>query len=85
MASATRLYRSLLKTGSQYRDYNLREYAQRRIKLGFQQGRALEGESASAALAEGSASLQALHRQVVVSNMYCGSPSVMLNVENRKA
>ena len=43
--------------------YNVREYAKRRVTLGFREGAALEGESAAAAYANGLQQFEMLRRQ----------------------
>lgn len=57
--------------------YNVREYAKRRIKLGFEESRSLRGEAAEAAYAQGLEELAALRRQATIVNLYPVEASVM--------
>ena len=71
------LYRTLLRHGRQVKDYNFREYALRRARLGFEQNAHLSGPESAAAFAQGQQQAALLHRQAVVGNFYSGESSVM--------
>lgn len=78
------LFRSLLRQAGRMEDYNFRSYAQRRVALGFQEGRVLSGEEAAREYQEGLKNLEMLKRQVLISHLYPSKRSVM-EPEPRKA
>eukprot|EP00970_Alexandrium_tamarense_P004623 scaffold771_cov177-Alexandrium_tamarense.AAC.17 len=71
------LFRSLLREAKRVDNYNFRDYAVRRVKLGFQINRNLAGAEAELALREGQEQLDILRRQVVLGQLYPSAPSVM--------
>ncbi|KAL7563755.1 hypothetical protein ACA910_020441 [Epithemia clementina (nom. ined.)] len=71
------LYRALLRQAKGMKDYNFRMYALRRVKVGFQKNRSLQGEDAAAALANGMDQLEMLRRQATLSQLYPSARSVM--------
>lgn len=80
---ASKLYRQMLCEARRFTHYNMRDYALRRVKLGFAANRKLEGEKASTALMEGRVKLGMLRRQVTLYNMYPPpEPSVMEAADN---
>lgn len=78
------LFRSLLRQAGRMEDYNFRAYAQRRVAMGFQEGKALSGEQAAREYQEGLKNLEMLKRQVLISHLYPSKRSVM-EPEPRKA
>ncbi|KAL0416153.1 UNVERIFIED_CONTAM: LYR motif-containing protein 4A [Sesamum latifolium] len=69
------LFRSLLRTARQFTDYNIREYANRRVVDAFRHNRRLSDPvEADAAFADGMSQLEVARRQAVVYSHY--SPSV---------
>ncbi|KAJ8598881.1 hypothetical protein CTAYLR_009966 [Chrysophaeum taylorii] len=77
MSSARSLYRQMLSEAKRIKHYNVREYALRRVKIGFEENRGLTGSEASAAYEEGVAQLGVLRRQAAIYNMYPTEASVM--------
>eukprot|EP00567_Pseudictyota_dubia_P007292 CAMPEP_0197436114 /NCGR_PEP_ID=MMETSP1175-20131217/3591_1 /TAXON_ID=1003142 /ORGANISM="Triceratium dubium, Strain CCMP147" /LENGTH=80 /DNA_ID=CAMNT_0042965321 /DNA_START=15 /DNA_END=257 /DNA_ORIENTATION=+ len=75
--TALPLYRSLLREARRVSDYNFRNYAMRRVKVGFVANRDLQGEEASTALSDGMEQLEMLRRQVVLGQLYPSGRSVM--------
>mmetsp|Transcript_34962 Transcript_34962/g.104293 ORF Transcript_34962/g.104293 Transcript_34962/m.104293 type:complete len:83 (-) Transcript_34962:382-630(-) len=71
------LFRTLLREARKMNDYNFRSFAIRRVKTGFAANRDLQGEEASAALAEGQQQLEVLRRQVILGQLYPSGRSVM--------
>eukprot|EP00549_Striatella_unipunctata_P006751 CAMPEP_0118714226 /NCGR_PEP_ID=MMETSP0800-20121206/26051_1 /TAXON_ID=210618 ORGANISM="Striatella unipunctata, Strain CCMP2910" /NCGR_SAMPLE_ID=MMETSP0800 /ASSEMBLY_ACC=CAM_ASM_000638 /LENGTH=79 /DNA_ID=CAMNT_0006619959 /DNA_START=22 /DNA_END=261 /DNA_ORIENTATION=+ len=71
------LYRQLLREAKHMKDYNFRNYALRRIKLGFEEGKAMEGESSVEALSFGEQQLELLKRQSLLTRLYPSAKSVM--------
>ncbi|KAE9980100.1 hypothetical protein EG328_000465 [Venturia inaequalis] len=68
---ARSLYRSLLRTSSQFAAYNFREYAQRRTKDAFREHRGVRDEGKlSGLLEEADRELQVLKRQTVISQFF---------------
>jgi hypothetical protein len=64
------LFRALLRQSYSIPDYNFRNYALRRVVLGFRQNEAASGDQLSAALIEGNGSLQVTKRQAMIGQMY---------------
>lgn len=67
---AATLYRQMLCEARRFAHYNMRDYALRRVKLGFDMNRKLEGDKAAAALEDGRKQLVELRRQVTLYNLY---------------
>lgn len=65
------LFRSLLRTGRKFPDYNIREYVKRRTAEGFKQNRQLTDLAAIvSAFADGKSQLEVASRQAVVHSLY---------------
>ncbi|KAL3790364.1 hypothetical protein HJC23_002750 [Cyclotella cryptica] len=75
------LFRSLLRQARNMDNYNFREYATRRVRVGFENNRNLAGDHLDMALREGREQLDILKRQVVLGRLYPSAPSVMESVE----
>mmetsp|Transcript_22421 Transcript_22421/g.21559 ORF Transcript_22421/g.21559 Transcript_22421/m.21559 type:complete len:80 (-) Transcript_22421:402-641(-) len=73
----TILMRSLLKEAVKMSDYNFRQFALRRVKMGFVMNRNLQEEEAIAATKDGEEQLALLKRQVIIGNLYPSGQSVM--------
>mmetsp|Transcript_14521 Transcript_14521/g.24831 ORF Transcript_14521/g.24831 Transcript_14521/m.24831 type:complete len:84 (+) Transcript_14521:158-409(+) len=71
------LFRSLLREAKKVDNYNFRQYAIRRVKVGFQINRDLTGNEADLAFREGEEQLDILRRQVVLGGLYPSAKSVM--------
>jgi hypothetical protein len=70
-AAALALYRSLLRTGREFTDYNVREYVKRRAREGFIANRALSASDAiERCMADGAAQLEVARRQAAVYALY---------------
>ena len=70
-AAALALYRSLLRTGREFSDYNVREYVKRRAREGFIANRALSASDAiERCMADGAAQLEVAQRQAAVYALY---------------
>ena len=70
-AAALALYRSLLRTGREFTDYNVREYVKRRAREGFIANRALSASDAiERCMADGAAQLVVARRQAAVYALY---------------
>uniref|UniRef100_A0A0D9VS34 Complex 1 LYR protein domain-containing protein n=1 Tax=Leersia perrieri TaxID=77586 RepID=A0A0D9VS34_9ORYZ len=69
-AEVLSLFRSLLRTGRQFSDYNIREYTRRRAADAFRENRALGDAPAAAAFADGKKQLEVAKRQAVVYSLY---------------
>lgn len=63
------LYRSLLRTGARFNDYNFREFAMRKTRSEFRQVREA-GVDKAQLWEHGVGQLQMLERQVAIDNMY---------------
>jgi hypothetical protein len=73
-----RLYRTLLQSSKQFKDYNLRSYSLRRCRLGFEQARTETDPAAIETLLQhGREQLKVIQRQATISNMYASEQSVM--------
>ena len=82
-ASSLSLYRSMVREAKRIVDYNFREYALRRVRVGFEQGRSLAGrEELSAALKEAEEGMGIIRRTAVMGGLYPHSRSVMENVDS---
>ena len=72
------LYRQLFRVGSRIQDYNMKEYAKRRIKQSFQQNRVLENtDDILKSYMRGKKNLQMLTRQSIMTQLYPSNTSVM--------
>ena len=71
------LYRTLIRSGAKFVNYNFREYTLRRVREGFAQNAHLSGTECAAVFAQGQRQAELIHRQVVVGNFYSGELSVM--------
>jgi hypothetical protein len=74
---ALALYRSILRAGSAFPDYNMRAYVLRTARVRFREQRGLGGAPAAAALADARAQLALVRRQGTIAGMYRGEDSVM--------
>ncbi|KAL3787678.1 hypothetical protein ACHAWO_000478 [Cyclotella atomus] len=71
------LFRSLIREARKVDNYNFREYAIRRVRIGFQINRNLAGSERDLAIREGQEHLEVLKRQVVLGRLYPSATSVM--------
>ena len=72
------LYRQLFRAGNRIQDYNMKEYAKRRIKRSFQDNRVLEKpDDIVKSYNTGKKDLEMLTRQSIMSQLYPSNPSVM--------
>ena len=71
------LFRGLMRQARRLEDYNFRDYAKRRVVMGFQENRGLAGEVAAQEYQEGLKNLDMLKRQAVISHLYPSKRSVM--------
>ena len=72
------MYRTLLQSANQFKDYNLRAYCLRRCRLGFEQARnETDRASIEALQTAAKEQLKLIQRQSTISNMYAGERSVM--------
>ena len=72
------MYRTLLQSANQFKDYNLRAYCLRRCRLGFEQARNVTDPASIEALQTAAREqLKLIQRQSTISNMYAGERSVM--------
>mmetsp|Transcript_364 Transcript_364/g.614 ORF Transcript_364/g.614 Transcript_364/m.614 type:complete len:90 (+) Transcript_364:56-325(+) len=77
-AKVLSLYRSLLKTGKQYKDYNFREYIVRHVREDFRNFRsASDPEMILKQFHRGERDLAVAERQLVVQNLYRKGRSVI--------
>mmetsp|Transcript_29570 Transcript_29570/g.86269 ORF Transcript_29570/g.86269 Transcript_29570/m.86269 type:complete len:88 (+) Transcript_29570:91-354(+) len=82
MAQVVPLFRSLMREGRAFMDYNFRSYAMRRIRLGFDQNRGAGASQLPELLEEGRSALLLLRRQSSVSRLFQNSdPSVMASTQ----
>jgi len=58
-------------------DYNFREYASRRIALGFRENMAASSEAVPDLMAQANVELESVRRQALINAMYHGKESVM--------
>ena len=66
-----RLYKSLLREGNKFSNYNFRMYALRRVKDSFKDLRSeSDPKAVEACLAFGKENLEIMKRQVIVGNLY---------------
>lgn len=68
--NAVKLYKMLLKEARNFPQYNIREYAIRKIKRSFSEGRNCSPEDAQRLFREGTNSLELLKRQSVIYSQY---------------
>ncbi|CAM9306033.1 unnamed protein product, partial [Choristocarpus tenellus] len=68
--AALGLYRQLLREGRQLMDYNYRDYAIRRARLGFVKARECSPNESEKIFAKGEEQLQILRRQAIISRLY---------------
>ena len=72
------LFRSLCREGRKFTDYNFRDYARRRINIGFRENVGLsKPEEVSEQYKLGLEQLASLKRQAMVSSIYPEMTSVM--------
>ncbi|XP_068204520.1 LYR motif-containing protein 4-like [Palaemon carinicauda] len=71
------LYKALLRESRKFSGYNYREYAMRRIKDGFREGKSLVGEEQQRQLQRARESLEIVKRQVVIGSLY-GHPDLVI-------
>ena len=64
------LFRSLMKEGRNFPEYQLKNYIQRRVREDFRKNRSLAGEEAKAAISFGNEQLELIKRQSVVRSLY---------------
>ncbi|KAF1810264.1 hypothetical protein P152DRAFT_484063 [Eremomyces bilateralis CBS 781.70] len=70
-SQARSLYRSLLRQGNQFANYNFREYAKRRTRDAFRENQAItEERKVQEMMQKGLQELQVLKRQTVISQMF---------------
>ena len=70
-ASTLALYRSLLRTGSSFSNYNFRDYAVRSVRDRFRADASLaDADAITAALTDARQNLELMKRQMVVSQMF---------------
>lgn len=68
---ALRLFRELMRTSSQFSNYNFREYALRRVRLGFREHMGeKDGATVGAMLSEAERQLHMVRRQALISQLY---------------
>jgi hypothetical protein len=67
----------MLRESKLIADYNFREYALRRTKLGFQQGKKLAGEDLKMALDKAQEGLGVIKRTAIMGGLYPHTLSVM--------
>lgn len=74
------LYKNLMSEAKQFTNYNLREYAKRRIRDHFRSNRKITDEIQLRNLyVKGVTSLESLKRQVAVNKIYAGPKLVIEN------
>lgn len=72
------LYRKMLHTAKEFEDYNIREYALRRIRAGFHEHKhETDSEMINKLLSDARDQLHLLERQTAISKMYTKHASVM--------
>lgn len=64
------LYRALLRTSSQYVNYNFRSHARRKITTTFRNNKSLSADAAEQQFNMGKEQLEMLKRQVTISKLY---------------
>ncbi|KAK4395857.1 protein ISD11 [Sesamum angolense] len=75
------LFRSFLRTARQFTDYNIREYANRRVVDAFRHNRRLSDPvEADAAFADGKSQLVVAQRQAVVYSHYFPSVKSVMEI-----
>ncbi|KAM7483364.1 hypothetical protein LguiB_007947 [Lonicera macranthoides] len=77
------LFRSLLKTGRQFSDYNIKEYTKRRTIDAFRHNKSLSDPSSiSAAFSDGISQLQVAKRQSVVYSLYAPKVKSIMEIDH---
>ena len=72
------LFRQLMRNAVKFTDYNFRMYAQRRIRAGFVETRAITSkEEAAGQYRYGQTQLELVRRQALISSLYPETPSVL--------
>lgn len=72
------LYRQLFRVGNRIQDYNMKEYAKRRIKRSFKDNRVLQNtDDILKNYNLGKKNLEMLTRQSIMTQLYPSNPSVM--------
>jgi hypothetical protein len=65
------LFRQLMRAGGRFSNYNFREYALRRVRLGFRESVGVTDESVvQQLLQEGEKQLEMTRRQATISQLY---------------
>jgi hypothetical protein len=65
------LYRRLMRAAGAFHNYNFREYALRRVRLGFHENKVVaDSATASRLLAAGEKELETVRRQATISMLY---------------
>ncbi|KVH98478.1 LYR motif-containing protein 4-like [Cynara cardunculus var. scolymus] len=76
------LFRSFLRSARQFPDYNIREYAKRRIVDAFHDNKTLSSPSSvAAAFADGKYQLQVAKRQALVYSLYSPKTKSIMDIK----
>ena len=71
MTHALGLYRRLMRAAGGFHNYNFREYALRRVRLGFRENKVVADSAAALRLlAAGEKELETVRRQATISMLY---------------
>lgn len=72
------LFRKLMRAGKGFTNYNFREYALRRVRLGFRENvGASDGAEIAKLLLNGQQQLEVVRKQAVISQLYPQARHVM--------
>eukprot|EP00897_Mesotaenium_endlicherianum_P008027 jgi/Mesen1/7252/ME000373S06318 len=81
-AQVRSLYRRLLREGSKFSSYNVREYAKRRVKEAFRESQQVSDLAQKTELfAEGKKQLEVVKRQVIVYSLYAPSVKSIMDLK----
>lgn len=69
-ARSLALYRALVRASVRMENYNFRDYAQRRARIGFEENRSVGGEALESEVKKGMEQLDMLRRQVMIGSLY---------------
>eukprot|EP00236_Picocystis_salinarum_P000900 CAMPEP_0183832012 /NCGR_PEP_ID=MMETSP0807_2-20130328/5116_1 /TAXON_ID=88271 /ORGANISM="Picocystis salinarum, Strain CCMP1897" /LENGTH=86 /DNA_ID=CAMNT_0026077633 /DNA_START=45 /DNA_END=305 /DNA_ORIENTATION=+ len=78
---ALRLYRALLREGTKFKNYNVREYTLRKVKEEFRNHRDDAGEDLQNALKKAREQLEVAKRQVAVYQLYAPAQLSIMDIK----
>ena len=75
------LYRNLVRAARSFQDYNVREYALRRVRSGFKENASTDAVQAELLMQKATKELRTMQRQATVYNLYAGGMKSVLETK----